>query len=136
ITNEGHHKINFNTTDRVNNKEQLKESEAFVDNTAPVIYTNYSIKSIGERSKGGKVYKIYPNYTRLYVGATDKHCGTHRIQYSVNGAAFRDYSSPYTLDISEVSHFRQKKFYTVVIKASDKLGNESSETINFFVGRE
>lgn len=136
IPAEGYHTINFNTTDKVNNKEQIKESAVFVDNTPPVIYTNYSIKAIGERSKGGTTYKVYPNYTRLYVGATDGHCGTHRIQYSVNGAPFRDYSSPYTLDISEVSHFRKNKFYTVVIKASDKLGNESSTTVNFFVGRE
>jgi len=136
VSKEGHHKINFHTTDRVNNKEQIKESEFFVDNTPPVIYTNFSIKQIGTRSKGGQTYSVYPNYTRLYVGATDTHCGTHRILYSVNGSAFKDYSSPYTLDISEISHFRNKKFYTVVIKTQDKLGNESSKTIEFFVGRE
>jgi len=134
IPNEGNHSIKFKATDRVNNVEQEKESKVFVDNTPPVIHHNFSIQPIGTKSKKGETVNIYPNYTRLYLGATDKHCGTHKITYSLNGDEFRDYSSPYTLDISEVRRFGKNKFYTAVVRAEDKLGNQSEKTIHFYVG--
>jgi hypothetical protein len=133
LAKEGMRKISFTTTDNVNNKETEKSSEVYVDNTPPVIYANFSIKPIGKTSNG---LDVYPNYTRLYIGATDKKVGTGKIQYSMNGAAFVDYSSPYTLDVSELDRFQEQKEYTVVIKAIDKLGNESEKTITFFVGKE
>ncbi len=136
IPNEGYRKIEFNSTDNVNNVEQMKESNVYVDNTPPVIYINFSIKPIDSKSKDGKKYDVFPNYTRLYVGATDKKSGTDQIQYSLNGAAFRDYSSPHTLDVSELSLFKTKKLYTVIVRAKDKLGNQSEKTVEFYVGKE
>lgn len=136
LPGEGMHTIRFNSTDMVNNVEKEKESEAYVDNTAPVIYVNFSIKAIGEHKKGGNTLNVYPNYTRLYIGATDSKVGTARIQYSLNGAEFVDYSSPYTLDVSELNKFQNKKIYTVVIRATDKLGNKSEKTVEFYVGKE
>ncbi|NQY66939.1 MAG: hypothetical protein HRT72_04350 [Flavobacteriales bacterium] len=135
IKNEGFHTIQFKATDRVNNEEQQKESNTFVDNTGPVIYSNFSINSIGTKKKKGKTLKVYPNYTRLYIGATDAHVGTKTIFYSLdNGATFRDYSSPHTLDISELSQFKKNKFYSVIIKTKDMLDNESTSAVEFFVG--
>ncbi|MEQ8908663.1 MAG: hypothetical protein RIC95_05695 [Vicingaceae bacterium] len=134
ISKEGNQSIKFKATDRVNNEEQEKESKVFVDNTPPVIHYNFSIEPIGKKSKKGEMVNIYPNYTRLYLGATDRHCGTEKITYSMNDGEFFDYSSPYTLDLSEVRRFGKNKYYTVVIRAVDKLGNQSEETINFFVG--
>lgn len=134
IPNEGNHTIKFKATDRVNNVEQEKESRVFVDNTPPVIYHNFSIKAIGSKKKKGQEVNIYPNYTRLYLGATDAHCGTDEITYSLNGSEFFKYSSPYSLDISEVRRFGKNKFYTAVVRAVDKLGNQSEETIYFYVG--
>lgn len=134
MAGEGYKTITFQATDNVNNQEQQKTSNAFVDNTPPVIYHNFSISHVGTKKRGGQTLKIYPNYTRLYLGATDAHCGTDKITYSINGAPFADYSSPYTLDISEVRRFRKNKLHTVVIKATDKLGNESSKTVEFYIG--
>ncbi len=134
VTASGNHTVSFNATDNVNNAEQSKESKFFVDNDPPVIHHNFSIEPIGTKKKGGKTVNIYPNYTRLYLGATDKDCGTHRITYSLNGAEARDYSSPYTLDVSEVRRFRKNTFHEVEVKAYDKLGNVSTEMITFFVG--
>lgn len=130
IPTQGFHKIIFRSTDRVNNVEADKESEVFVDNTGPQIYVNFSIKPIGEKDG----LKVYPNYTRLYIGATDQHCGTEEIFYSINGGALRAYSSPYSLDISEVSNFTDQKKYEVRIVSKDKLGNASEETVSFYVG--
>ncbi len=132
IPGEGNHNIKFNSTDNVNNVEQVKESRTFVDNTAPEIYANFSIQPIG--TKDG--LKVYPNYTRLYLGATDKHVGTEKILYSINGEPLRDYSSPYTLDISELDTFKSNKKYSVKVVSKDKLGNTSEKTIEFYVGTE
>lgn len=130
IPAEGHHVVNFRSTDNVNNIEQTKESKVFVDNTGPEIYVNFSIEPIGK--KDGK--QLYPNYTRLYIGATDEHCGTDNIMYSINGEPMRAYSSPYSLDISEVNNFTSEKKYTVKIVASDKLGNTAEKEVEFYVG--
>jgi hypothetical protein len=136
VPTEGFHKITFKSTDRVNNEELVKESHCLVDNTPPVIYHNFSIQPIGTKKKGGNDLSVYPNYTRIYLGATDEKVGTQRIQYSFDGKVFVDYSSAHTLDISELSRLKKNKFYKITVKATDKLGNESQEVINFFVGKE
>ena len=134
IAAEGFKTILFQSTDNVNNQEKQKESHTFVDNTPPVIFYNFSIKPIGTKVKDGKTLSIYPNYTRLYLAATDQHCGTQTIKYSMNDEPYFDYSSPYTLDVSEVTRFRKNKYHKVNVKATDKLGNESSQLIEFYVG--
>jgi len=136
IPNEGFHEISFFTTDNVNNTEVAKTSYVFVDNTPPVIYHNFSINSLGTKNIDGKTLNIYPNYTRLYLGATDKHSGTNKIKFRINGGSWKDYSSPYTLDISEVDHFKKSMQYKIEVITQDKLGNESSEIIEFIVADE
>lgn len=131
IPNDGYHTINFKTTDNVNNVESEKTSNVFVDNVAPEIYHNFSIQPIGDK----KGMKVYPNYTRIYLGATDDHVGTETILYSINDAPLTLYSSAQTLDISERNRFLKKKVkYTVRVVAKDKLGNESEKVIEFYVG--
>jgi hypothetical protein len=133
LPNEGYHTISFKTTDNVNNVEEVKTSNVYIDNTAPVIYHNFSIESIG--SKNGM--SIYPNYSRLYLGATDDHVGTKTIKYSINGGPLTLYSSSSTLDISEKNRFLKKNVkYEVRIVVEDKLGNATEKTISFYVGLE
>ncbi|MEA3495949.1 MAG: hypothetical protein U9R42_07935 [Bacteroidota bacterium] len=130
IPEEGDKTIKFFSTDKVNNVEDAKTSKCFVDNTPPVIYVHFSIEPIDKKDG----LNVYPNYTRLFVGATDVHVGTEKIQHSINGGSWKLYSSPRTLDMSEVKHFlKTKKKYVVKIKAKDKLGNESEKTIEFYV---
>jgi hypothetical protein len=129
IPSEGNHVVAFFSTDRVNNKEGQKESKVFVDNTGPKVYINFSIEKIG--AKEG--LPVYPNYTRLYIGATDKHCGTDEIMYSINGESMRAYSSPRSLDISEVDLLKSAKKYSVKVVAKDKLGNSSEKIVKFFI---
>ena len=132
LPSEGYYTIDFNATDNVNNKEQDKQSKCFVDNTPPDIFVNFSIEPIGTRNG----LKVYPNYVRMYIGATDKHTGTEAIMYSIDGGPETLYSSPQTLDISEMSKFRKNQKYSVVVTTKDKLGNKAEETFEFFVGRE
>jgi len=132
LPNEGYHTIKFRSTDNVNNKETEKESSCYIDNTAPEIFIKFSIKAIGSK----KGLPVYPNYTRMYVAATDKKVGTEQIQYAMDGAALQLYSSPQTLDASEMNRFRKNKKYSVKVVAKDKLGNTSEETIEFYVGKD
>lgn len=133
IPNEGYHPIKFKTTDNVNNVEDEKTSNVYIDNTAPSIYHNFSINSIG--TKGG--VKVYPNYSRLYLGATDDHVGTKTIKYSINGGPMTLYSSASTIDISERNRFLKKNVkYTVRVVAEDMLGNSYEETFEFYIGLE
>ncbi len=133
VPNEGPHTLNFKSTDCVNNEEAFKTSKAHVDNTPPVIYHHFSIEEVGTQSVDGKTVKVYPNYTRLYLGATDVKVGTDKIEYSINGEPFRYYSDPRTLDISELNKFTSEQVYTVKVKATDKLGNYSEETFQFAI---
>ena len=133
VPSEGYHTIKFKTTDNVNNIETEKTSNVYVDNTAPVIYHNFSIESIG--NKNGM--SIYPNYSRLYLGATDDHVGVKSIKYSINDGALTLYSSASTLDISEKNRFLKKNVkYTFKIVVEDMLGNTTEKTIEFYVGLE
>ena len=56
----------------MNNMETEKVSSCFVDNTPPEIFVKFSIEKIGTR----KGLPLYPNYSRMYVAATDKTVGT------------------------------------------------------------
>lgn len=131
IPGEGYHTIKFKTTDNVNNVEEEKTSNVYVDNTAPGIYHNFSINSLG--TKNGA--KVYPNYSRLYLGATDDHVGTKTIKYAINGGPLTLYSSASTIDISEKNRFLKKNVkYSVRVVAEDMLGNTSEETFEFYIG--
>lgn len=130
VPGEGNHAISFNSVDNVNNKEEEKNSKVFVDNTPPVIFINFSIEPIGVKNG----LNLYPNYVRMYIGATDKHIGTETVLYSIDGAQLTAYSSPRTLDISELNRFKKVKKYKVRIVSKDKLGNESEKTVEFYVG--
>ncbi|MBT3963640.1 MAG: hypothetical protein HN728_03240 [Flavobacteriales bacterium] len=132
LPSEGYHTIDFKSTDNVNNAEGDKHSSAYVDNTAPEIFVKFSIEKIG--TKGG--LPVYPNYTRMYVAATDKKVGTKEIRYSMDGGALTLYSSPQTLDASELSRFRKNKKYKVKVVAKDMLGNESEKEVEFYVGKD
>ena len=71
----------------------------------------------------------------MYVAATDKKVGTEKIYYAMDDAPMALYSSPQTLDASEMSRFRKNKKYSVKVTASDKLGNKSEKTVEFYVGK-
>ena len=133
VAGEGKHTLNFKSKDCVNNMEASKSSKAHVDNTGPQIYHHFSIEPVGTKQMDGATVNIYPNYTRLYLGATDEKVGNDKIEYSMNGEEFRAYSDPRTLDISELDRFTSEKVYTVQVRATDKLGNLSEETFRFAI---
>ena len=135
VESEGKHVINFYSIDNVNNFHDNRKSKCHVDNTPPEIFHNFSIEPSGTKNKNGENLNIYPNYTRLYLGATDQKVGTDKILYSIGNGKLVPYSSGSSLDISELNTFLKNKLYEVKIQAIDKLGNKSEKTIKFYVGK-
>lgn len=131
LSNENFYKIKFKSIDNVNNAEQIKETHMQVDNNAPQIFVNFSIQKIRDESLNGETYPVYPTYTKMYIGATDKYSGTETIKYSINGGKTLNYNSE--ANISKTKLLNKAQFYTVKIIATDKLGNKNEKIIKFYI---
>jgi len=130
IGKEGFHKIQYRSTDNVNNVEKTKYQEVVVDNNSPEIFVNFSVNAIGTETKDSKAYPIYPTYTRVFLAATDKYSGTEHLMFSINGGYMTNYLTQ--ANMSGHSMFTKEGFYTVRILAKDKLGNQTEKIIQFF----
>lgn len=130
VQEEGFHKIKYRATDNVNNQEIVKTQEVVVDNNSPEIFAVFSVNEIGKDTKEGKVYAVYPTYTRIFMAATDRYSGTEELWYSINGGHLRNYLKE--VNISETNMLTKEGFYTIKIIAKDKLQNTSEKTIQFF----
>ncbi|SMO34382.1 hypothetical protein SAMN06265379_101154 [Saccharicrinis carchari] len=131
LPNGGFHSIGFMASDKVNNREAEKHSELIVDNEAPVIYVNFSIKALREEVIEGEKINVYPPYVKMYIGATDRYCGTQEIFYTIDGGVKHKYggvNSPFDSEL-----FKKEKMYVVNVEATDKLGNLSTKTMKFRV---
>lgn len=133
IPGDGLHKINFYSEDNVNNQEQLKESVVVVDNKGPEVYINFSIKPIRTETHNGELIEVYPPFVKMYIGATDQQCGTKSIHYSIDGGTRKNYTS--SGSPADVELFQEEKLYSVLVEASDKLGNSSQKPITFRIAR-
>ncbi len=133
LKDEGWYVLSFYSSDNVNNKEVYKTSEICVDNEGPDVFINFSIKPTRQESINGEDINIYPPFVKLYIGATDKHCGTKSIYYSIDGGPKKNYSSngsPADLEL-----FKEEKVYSVEVEAKDKLGNTKLKTLNFKIAK-
>ncbi|WP_075603973.1 OmpL47-type beta-barrel domain-containing protein [Saccharicrinis aurantiacus] len=133
IQEDGWHTIKFFSIDNVNNKETLKESGVYVDNIGPEIFINCSIKPTRQEQFEGKTINVYPPFIKLYIGATDKNCGTESIYYSIDNGEKKNYASNGSPAHMEL--FKQEKVYSVSVEAKDKLGNIEQKTLQFKVAK-
>ena len=60
LTEPGLHKINYYSTDKVENKETALKKDVYVDNMPPVINFQFSTTPIGKKSVREEDYTIYP----------------------------------------------------------------------------
>ncbi len=134
IPQEGYHIITFRSVDKVNNVEAEKKSTCFVDNTSPVIYINFSIEPIRYENENGQKIPVYPAYSKIYLGATDKYAGTEAIYFSLNGGPKMRYIS--AKEIARKGLIRKPGKYTITVEAVDKLGNKSTKTETFYIFNE
>jgi len=133
IPGDGLHQITFYSVDNVNNQEQHKESEVVVDNKGPEVYINFSIKPIRTETHESELIEVYPPFVKMYIGATDQQCGTKSIHYSIDGGTRKNYTSSGSPADGEL--FQEEKLYSVVVEATDKLGNSSQRPITFRIAK-
>jgi len=123
IEEPGIHKIYFNGTDNVNNKNQ-GELAVIIDNTGPEIYTHFSIVSINKKNVNGITVDVYPGHVALFLSSTDNYVGFEKILYSLNGG-------PEKLYTGAIKGFSKGSNNSLNIKALDKLGNSTTKEIQF-----
>jgi hypothetical protein len=116
----GKHKIEMFAYDNVNNRN-VHQTEVHFDAGAPRILPNFSTNIIEQREGN----PVYPVYTVLFLAATDEIVGNDKIYYSINDGNEQIYSNP-------ISNFQAGKKYDIKVRAVDKVGNESRQTVSFF----
>jgi len=121
IDQEGYHTIEYIGTDNVENTTN-SEIAFMVDNTGPIIYNRFSTLPKGLDSAQGKRMILYPGHVGLFISATDIESGYERMTYILNGSKEKQFTG-------FISGFY--KINDVIIKAYDKLGNESRAEIKF-----
>jgi hypothetical protein len=120
IGEEGVHTVSYVGYDNVENTS----SNSFmvkVDNTGPVINHQFSTLPL---NKSGTLDQ-HPKYVILYLSGTDKQTGVQSISYGFGDHVTKVYSVP----ITGFSKGEKK----MTIKAKDKLGNITTEELQFII---
>jgi hypothetical protein len=125
LQNDGFQIIKYQGFDRVNNEETYKEKAFYVDNTAPEIHYNFSVKAIGEKQVRDEKYTIYPSNVMLYVAATDNASGGEKIEYKING-------KPLPMSAIPIKGLMPGN-YVIEVTAWDVLKNITRENIKFAI---
>ena len=121
---EGVHTLDYFATDNVNNTEAVKKCFFIVDNSAPKILCNFSVKAIGEKTVRENKYTIYPSNVIVYIAATDNTSGVERLEYQINGKEAQTITPIKALVPGN---------YEIQITVYDALKNKASDTIRFAV---
>ena len=123
---EGPHTVKITGYDNVENTSIL-DLTVILDNTGPELYSRFSILPSGKKEVNGKILNSYPGHVVLFLSSTDNVVGFNEMYYSINNTPEKKYDSM-------IRTFPSKGNYTVKIRADDKLGNETSEMIDFVIG--
>lgn len=120
IRQSGRHRVTYRARDRVGNLESPRAFEVLVDADGPVIRVGYSIPPEKEPGTG---IEVLPPGALLFVSAEDASGGLQKITYRIDGGAELIYRAP-------LSNFRPGSFPSIVVAATDLLGNRSEKTLH------
>jgi hypothetical protein len=120
---EGRRLVRYWSTDRVNNREQIRALVLITDNTPPQIFANFSLSKNASTDADG--LPVYRRQTSLFLGATDNASGVHKIYYSFDGGKEMEYSTPLVLD--------REGAFDLEIRVDDNLGNQASKHLRFAI---
>jgi hypothetical protein len=123
ISTQGYHEITCTAYDNVENINLINFAFS-VDAEAPKIFYHFSTMPIKSEIEDGKQLNIYTSNTILFLAATDNLSGINKIEYSINDSKFSRYEKA-------IDSFKLNSSYSIKIKTTDLLGNESIEEINF-----
>ena len=121
----GIHNVYITAYDNVENTG-TSEFVLVVDNNGPEIFATFSINPSGTLTLKDKVLDVYPGHVVLFLSSTDDIVGFDQMLYSINDAQEKSYAGG-------IGNFSSIGEYKVRIRAKDKLGNETTKEIAFFV---
>lgn len=108
---DGEHSIKYYAYDHVNNKEEEKSIDFYLDSTVPTVEATV----VGDQYQNrGRVF--ISTRTKVKLTAEDNKAGVKNIKYSVNGGEIKTYYEPFALEKGQGNH-------VVTYFASDKVNN-------------
>lgn len=119
LPSEGRHQIRYFGYDNVNNRN-VDDFYLVVDTQGPDLLYNFSTEAL-------EGPEVYPSYVTLFLAAVDGKTTIQDISYSINGQSEKKYTQP-------IDGFEKNKAYTLQVKVTDKLGNETQTKIEFSTG--
>ncbi len=122
---EGRHIIKVTAYDNVDNTN-IKDFTLILDKTGPELYSRFSMLPDGKKDIDGKILNSYPNHVVLFLSSTDNVVGFNEMYYSINGGPEKKYTGL-------IRDFTSDGRYKVKIRAQDKLGNESTDLVDFLI---
>jgi hypothetical protein len=126
ISKEGKYMVRYWGVDNVNNIENGNVVLVIVDNTNPEIKQIFSVAPVDSIvNNDGKIVNVYPQYTSLFLAATDQAAGVKMVWYSLNGRPELEYHNVVLCD--------KTGDYTLKIRVEDNVGHFSEEVALFSV---
>jgi hypothetical protein len=126
ISDEGRYMVKYWGVDNVNNIENSNVVLVIVDNANPEIKQIFSVAPVDSVvNSDGKVVNTYPQYTSLFLAATDQAAGIKMVWYSLNGRPELEYHNVILLE--------KTGDCTIKIRAEDNVGHFSEEVALFSV---
>ncbi len=123
VDTEGKHEVVITAFDNVDNVNLLSFKFS-VDNKAPVISYHFSNNPFRYAIENDEKIPIFSKGLKVYLAATDDISGVEKLNYSLNGSADNQYSTP-------IDWLKPNTTYTLIIKSFDVLGNTSEQTVKF-----
>lgn len=125
ITKEGVHHISMYGYDHIENMTR-QVFDVVVDTTGPQIFERFSSPPIGFITSEGKKIDEYPNTLVIFLSATDERSGYEELWFQLNNNPVQPY-------VKDVRGFIPGKKNTLLVKALDKLGNQTEKIIEFSI---
>jgi hypothetical protein len=125
MNEEGPHVIKVTAYDNVDNTN-ISDFTVILDKTGPELYSRFSTLPNGKKDVNGTILNGYPNHVVLFLSSTDNVVGFNEMYYSINDKPEQKYSGL-------IRDFPSEGRQTIKIRAQDKLGNESTEVIDFII---
>jgi hypothetical protein len=128
INEEGNYLFRYYSFDNVNNREGDNVFLLIVDNSPPDIQEIFSVSASETRADdNGEEVNVYPQFTTLFLAATDMSSGLNDVEYALNGGDFQPYLNQIIC--------RETGRYQIHVKAKDNLGHVSEKEITFFIDK-
>ncbi len=125
INKPGIHSIKATAWDNVENLN-LHNFVVGVDAAQPELFVNFSVRPFKYESANGEKIAVYSSDVAVFLAATDDISGVAKILFSLNEGKGKAYTEP-------LKGFKVGEFYILEVKATDKLGNETTKSARFKV---